>query len=326
MVLSLALVAASSVSIIYTTLTIEPTLLGLCGEETVSGTPIWLSLMPLNYLVLVAGLANYSMGYIAKIVGKGANERDLKRLLLGTVVAGGSVYSSEGKYCVRFYGKDAVLHNIFSDLCYSIYEVRPQTVKVVSRSSYMTQFYSKAAVNELREFSSEFNIRNGGTPSIQFILEGKPQIKIEAARLTMSISGWINCAFQTVEGGVNPYPRLGLGAVNPAKLNEEYEQLMDDVGVEMDLCTDKRYPGMGYLASCDMGAMTKFAELGGFVDGSTVKRGTFAGVCKNGLLLALTAKQTAAYKTRNDAFECIKVLSDADSRELKMYMNRIMLG
>jgi hypothetical protein len=142
----------------------------------------------------------------------------------------------------------------------------------------------------------------------------------------MSISGWINCGFQTVQGGVCTYPRLGLGAVNPANLNEEYEQLLGDIGIEMDAHSDKRYPGTGYLASCDMAAMNKFAGLGGFIEGSTVKRGAFSGVCKNGLLFALMNKQGSIYESRSDAFQQMQVLSDADSREMKIYMNRIMLG
>jgi len=65
------------------------------------------------------------------------------------------------------------LHEIFSELSYAVYQVRPRTTKIVSRSTYVTQLYSKAAVNELKEFSPELNIRNGGVPSIQVILEGR---------------------------------------------------------------------------------------------------------------------------------------------------------
>ncbi len=324
--LSIALIAVSSIGIIYTTVTIEPMLLDLCGEASASGTPLALSLMPMSYIVLVAGLANYSKGYVAKVIGNGAKIKDLKRLLLGAVIAGGSVYSSEGKYCVRFYGKDAALHNIFSELSYAVYHVRPQTVKIVSRSTYMTQLYSKTAINELREFSPEFNIRNGGVPSIQFILEGKPQVRLEAARLTMSISGWINCGFQSGDGGVSAYPRLGLGAVNPASLNEEYEELMDGAGVWMDCHNDRRYPGTGYLASCNLKALSRFAEIGGFIDGSTVKRGAFAGISKNGLLMALTTEKVKGYQSKGEAVECLKGLADATKRNMQIYMNRIMLG
>jgi hypothetical protein len=80
-------------------------LLDMCGEGHVQGTPLALSLMPISYVVMLAGLANYSKGYVGKIIENGASIKDLKRLLLGAVVAGGSTYSSEGKYCVRFYAK-----------------------------------------------------------------------------------------------------------------------------------------------------------------------------------------------------------------------------
>jgi len=324
--LSVMLIAVSAISIIYTTATIEPMLLDMCGEGNVQGTPLALSLMSISYVVMLAGLANYSKGYVGKIIENGASIKDLKRLLLGAVVAGGSTYSSEGKYCVRFYGKDSALHEIFSELSYAVYNVRPRTVKIVSRSTYMTQLYSKAAIDELREFSPEFNIRNGGVPSIQYILEGNPQVRLEAARLTMSISGWVNCGFQATEAGVSAYPRIGLGAVNPVKLNEEYKELMDGAGVCMEFCNDKRYPETGYLATSNLEALNRFAEIGGFVEGSAVKRGVFAGINKNGLLAALIAEMGMPYQSKGEAVDRLKGLADATKRDVQIYLNRIMLG
>lgn len=324
--LGITLIAASAVSIIYTTLTIEPLLLDVCGEGNAQGTPLALTLMPMSYIVMVAGLANYSKGYVAKLISNGASIKDLKRLLLGTVVAGGSAYSNEGKYCLRFYSKDAALHEIFSGLSYAVYHVRPRTTKIVSRSTYVTQLYSKAAVNELKEFSPELNTRNGGVPSIQVILEGGRRVRVEAARLTMSISGWINCGFQSTGAGMIAYPRLGLGAVNPVSLNEEYEELMGSAGILMEFYNDRRYPGTGYLATSRLEGLCRFADIGSFIDGAMVKRGVFAGISKKGLLEAILKEKNFHHRSKCEAVECLKGLADTAKRDMQLYLNRIMLG
>ena len=125
---------------------------------------------------------------------------------------------------------------------------------------------------------------------------------------------------------MSAYPRIGLGAVNPVRLNEEYEELMDGAGVWMEFYNDKRYPETGYLATSKLEALNRFAEIGGFVEGSAVKRGVFAGINKNGLLAALIAEMGMQYQSKGEAVDRLKGLADATKRDVQIYLNRIMLG
>jgi len=79
------------------------------------------------------------------------------------------------------------------------------------------------------------------------------------------------------------YPRLGLGAVNPVGLNEEYEELMGSAGILMEFYNDRRYPGTGYLATSRLEGLCRFADIGSFIDGAMVKRGVFARHQQEGL-------------------------------------------
>ncbi|MCX8182169.1 MAG: hypothetical protein N3D12_03520 [Candidatus Methanomethyliaceae archaeon] len=321
--ISVAFVLGASANIVYTLISSYGESQGICGPEGVLifQSPL-LAIMPLNFLLILTGIAGLASPYVKGLMKRGFSKSDLKRLFLGMVASGGSVYSEGGKYCIRFYGKDLVLHTIFADLAYVIYNTRPGTTG--ARGSYVTQLYSKEAVRELREFSPEFETRLGGEPSLSFILEGGADVKVEASRILMSTSGWISCSFVNTTCGLRAYPKLGIGAVLPSNMLSDYSKLMCDVGLEFSIYQDKRYDGKGYLATSDLNTMRGFTDLGGFLEGTKVKRGEFAGIEKNLLLASLINATSFRFSTKVEAIKKIRELSYDD--ELKVYLNRLMLG
>jgi len=322
-----SLITGACINIVYVLLMSAPETTGLCGPDNVLMTtsPL-ISLMPVNYMILLAGVVSYGRPYVEALIQRGFRMGDLKRLLLGMVISGGSVYSQGGKYCIRFYGKDFNLHRIFADLSYSIYSTAPCSVRVNSRGTYMTQLYSKCAVSEMREFSPELNSRRGGVPTIGYILEGNIKVKAEAVRLIMSSSGWVTCSFGRAMDGVTLYPRLGLGSVLPVKLAYEYRQLASDIAIRFDVFNDRRYPDSGYLATSYTRDMERFRVMGGFVDGTTVKKGTFSGMDRNGLLRALLSTKGKRFGCVTEACDYIRLMGNDTTFELKAYLDRIMLG
>ncbi len=301
---------------------------GLCSPDASSMRPPLAELTSAGYLLLSAGLGSYGRDYIKNLRGLG--RRDLKRLFLTMVVAGGTVFSGDGKYCVRFYGKDLVLHRIFAGLAYSIYNAYPATVSITSRGSYVTQLYNKAAVIELREHSQGFSQRgverNECPPTIGYVLEGGRGVRVEAGRLLMSTAGWITFSFTACQSGVRAHPRLGLGSVMPEPLVDECRELMSGISLQMDTNSDSRYPGTGFLVTCDPEALTQFEGLGGFIEGTSVKKGAFAGMEKNGLLRSAISLQGRIYSCKEEAQQFLKCFGDEISLDTKLYMNRIMLG
>ncbi len=317
-----ASVIGASLNVIYTIIvSYEPQ--GFCGPEGVAflNSPL-LSLMPINYIIILTGMGGLVSPYVRGLLKKGFSVTDLKRLFFGMVVSGGSVCSSGNKYCIRFYGKDLVLHQVFADLSYAIYETRSGTVNV--RGGYMTQLYNKGVVNELREFSPEFGTRCGGEPSLSFLLEGGPNVKAEASRVLMSTSGWIVCSFVNTTSGVKAYPKLGMGSAIPQNLMSDYVELMSEVDLKFRAYPDRRYEGRGYLAAYDYNTLETFRRLGGFLEGTRVKKGEFSGVERNVLLVSLTRAAGLKFPSKDEAIHRIKELGYDD--ELKVYLNRLMLG
>lgn len=318
-----AFVIGASLNIVYTLLVSYGEPQGLCGPEgvLVLNSPL-LAIMPLNYILVLTGTLGLMSPYVKELLKKGFSTTDLKRIFLGMVVSGGSVHSSDHKYCIRFYGKDLALHRVFADLAYVIYEARHGTLSM--RGSYVTQVYSKRAVKELREFSPEFETRHGGEPSISFILEGKGEVKVESARVLMSTGGWISCSFINTASGLKAYPKLGCGSLTSPKLLSDYFELMSDVGLSFKVYQDKRYEGKGYIATTDLMTLTNFKRLGGFLNGTQVKKGEFEGMERNTLLTALIQASSLKFPSREEAIKKIKELGYDD--ELKVYLNRLMLG
>jgi hypothetical protein len=323
--ISVALVVGASANILYTLFKIAnySELQGLCGPEGVLIVqPPLLALIPVNYIFILAGMTGLASPYVKDLVRRGFSTVDLKRLFFGMVVSGGSVYSGGKKYCIRFYGKDLVLHTIFADLSYVLYNARPGTTGV--RGSYVTQLYSREAVRELREASPEFETRRGGEPSLSFILEGGIDVKVEASRVLMSTGGWISCSFVNTTCGVRAYPRLGIGSVLPSNTLLDCSKLMSEVGLRFSVYQDKRYDGRGYLATSDLMTLKRFGNQGGFLEGTAVKRGEFAGMEKNSLLAAAVRAASRKFSSKEEAIEKIREL--ATDEELKIYLNRLMLG
>ncbi|MGQ9759757.1 MAG: hypothetical protein ACUVQ5_04200 [Candidatus Methanomethylicaceae archaeon] len=320
---STALIIGASANILYTLFTIYSETEGFCGPEGVTFIQLpLLAVMPLNYIMLLMGTGGLASPYVRTLIKKGFSIMDLKRLLFGMVVSGGSLFSNGNKYCIRFYGKDLVLHQIFADMTYVIYDARPGTLCV--RNSYVTQLYSKEAVKELKEYSPEFGVRKGEIPSISFLLEGGAHVKTEAARVLMSTSGWIACSFVNTTSGVRAYPKMGMGSMIPYSLISNYLVLMSDVNLKFKVYSDSRYKGRGYLVTSEMKTLERFTRLGGFLEGTSVKKGAFEGIEKNELLTSLMATYNLKFASKEEAIRMIKTQSLND--ELGIYLNRLMLG
>lgn len=322
---TLTMVLTGGVLICATLLAADPVSPALCDVE-VGPTFNGIALLPAYLTMLLIGAGNGARTYVRQLLREGFQQQDLKRLFLGLVVAGGSVYRRDGKYCIRLYAKDRAIHGLFRDLAYEIYHSDPQTLRIESRSTYMSQLYSKAAVLEVSEFSPELASRRGETPTISYILEGERRVRVEAARVVMSASGWLTCTFSVTEGGTRAYPRLGLGGVLRRELASEYSDLMGSIPLKMRFYEHSRYRDSGYLATTDRTEMGRFLQAGGFLRESTVKKGVFAGMEKNRLLQFFVENQGREFNGREAAVDIVTKGLDESALELDLYLERLKLG
>lgn len=323
--IGIALILSAGMLITLTLLAVDPVGSALCGVEDASVTNA-LDLMPAYFIMMIIGIGNNAKPYVRLLLKKGFNQQDLKRLFLALVVSGGSIYRRDGKYCLRYYGKDICMHGVFGDLAYQIYSVKPQTVRIESRGTYMSQLYSKFVVLELGEFSPELASRKGEVPTISYILEGDRRVRIEAARVVMSTSGWITCTFCVPNGLTRAYPRLGLGSVLGNNLVEEYSNLMETIPLRMSRYDNIKYRQTGYLATTDQEEMESFLQVGGFLDGSTVKKGAFSGLEKSRLLQAMVRTRGTEFDSKQSAIKLFTRGCDEATIELSLYLERLKLG
>jgi hypothetical protein len=218
------------------------------------------------------------------------------------------------------------MHGVFGDLAYQIYSVRPQTVRIESRGTYMSQLYSKSAALEMGEFSPELASRKGEAPTISYILEGDRRVRVEAARVVMSTSGWVTCTFCVPNGPTRAYPRLGFGSVLGNNLVGEYSNLMEAIPLQMSRYENTKYPQTGYLATTDQEEMESFLRAGGFLEGATVKKGAFSGLEKSRLLQAIVRTRGTEFDSRQSAINLFTRGYDEAAIELDLYLERLKLG
>ncbi|MDI9609536.1 MAG: hypothetical protein QFX34_04565 [Candidatus Verstraetearchaeota archaeon] len=325
-ILGLALLLLAATEAIQAAISLEGGLISECGPEAQSVYVQYNAIMlQISVAAILGSIMNYQSKYVKKIAAK-FNSGDLKRLFLGMVVAGGSVYNRGGKYCIRFYGKDYTMHQVFNGLSYELYRSSPSTIQITGRGSYITQLYCKEAVMDINELSPETNARKGGIPTIEYILEGNRSIRQESMRVIMSVAGWVGPSLKRTAYGYSVATRIGLGSSNPLPLNEEYKTLAESLMLKLNSYSDSRYPDTGYLMSYDSNTCSTFLRMGGFVEGSLVKKGRYAGREKNSVLKASLVIEGSYFDTPASAE---RVMEDAvcnNNFELSALLGRIMLG
>jgi hypothetical protein len=324
--LGLALLLLAANEAIHAALSLEGALISECGPEVQMAHVQYNAIMlQVSGAAVLGILMNYQSDYVKKVAAK-FNSGDLKRLFLGMVVAGGSVYNRCGKYCIRFYGKDYTMHQVFAGLSYELYRSSPSTIQITGRGSYMTQLYCKDAVIDIKELSPDTNARKGGTPTIEYILEGNRSIRQESMRVIMSVAGWVAPSLKRTAYGYSVSTRIGLGSSSPLPLNEEYKILAESLLLKFNSYSDSRYPETGYLMSYDPDTCSGFLSMGGFVDGSLVKKGRYAGMEKNSVLRASLAIGGKHFETPASAEKVMEAAVCNSNFDLSALLGRIMLG
>jgi len=250
--------------------------------------------------------------------------RDLRKLLAIMVLSGGTVYAKRPsyKYCVRYYGKDIMLHTLFCNLVKRIHGIRATPAQWRSKGSYVTQVYSKTLVNDLLTLSPSYTTRNGNgnnhqlhdghhLVSASFLFNSSQKVIRESVRLASSSNGGLYC---TVERRCNDHkyfvrPRFALGYLSPPNLLDDYKQILKQIGIETSPIFDKRYEMKGFLLSNSWDTVERFTKIGGFIEGVKINRGRYKRMERNSLLrgaMSFHRYEDNTFDTQEDAVETIQ--------------------
>jgi hypothetical protein len=281
--------------------TVRLSLIGVCDPwEAPQTYSIMRSYVMVNLVLAATGTVFLSdLSYPAALVKKPWKLLDFKRTLATMVLTGGTVFSqpSAHKYCIRYYGKSLLLHDVLCALVRRIYHVTAEPAKWASRGSYVTQIYNRQIVEELLSFSSTYSTRKGRDnenhlyPSAIFLADAPYDVLSEAVRLGASANGGVRCTIEPISNANSQYyvrPQFTFGYLSPKPLLDDYESVLGQAGIRMVQVMDKRF-GRGFLLGRSWEALEAFRSIGGFLDGVKVDRGRFKGLERNHVLQALLA-------------------------------------
>ncbi len=254
--------------------------------------------------------------FMKKLKDHGATREDFLKLLAIMVLGKGTLYLNNegGRYAVRFYGKQYVLHELFSLLVEEVNGIRVRPLYLAGRDTFITQVYSKKLVQMLLELSPTFSTRSNEPPypTISYLYSLNKELLKDAVRLLFSVNGTVRPVFEKVGKLFYLRPQLGLGYLSPVSLLEEYQQLLRGFEMNMTIALDGRYPGRGFLVSNSWYTLERFVELGGFLDGVKAVKGDFKGLDKNALvkmLLHMHRKGQTKFSSANEKKKLIEELS-----------------
>jgi hypothetical protein len=291
-------------------------------------------------VVLTGGLAvtsPYQTNYVDAL--RNWRVGDLRKLLATMVLTGGTVYAEESsyKYCVRYYGKDIILHTIFCDLIRHIQGIVAKPAQWLVKGSYVTQVYSKSLVDELFKLSPSYTTRNCNGDnntndcqcpvSADFLFDAEQNVIKESVRLASSSNGALYC---TVDRRSNDHkyfvrPRFAFGYLSPTPLLDDYKHILQQIELDMFPVFDKRY-GKGFLVSNSWDTFERFAKIGGFIEGIKINHGHYKRMERNSLLngaLIFHRLEDNAFNTREEAMETVqKHVTYTHLAQLKSKLNR----
>ena len=192
---------------------------------------------------------------------------------------------SEDKYMLSFASCDKTMHAFFQKLVLVAFnENRSSFLKEKHKNLWMT-YYQRSVnnpmVRKLFHFSKTYHTGQPDNPSLDFLLNEREEVKIQALRFAMSCEGSVS--IKNAKRGKTF--ALRLACAHP-KLVVQWQRLFHDIGIYMNIDMDKAtWSGVHGLASARKASFQSFAEIGGFLPTNTkVTNGNFIGFEKNEVL------------------------------------------
>ncbi len=258
--------------------------------------------------------------YADNLNHKAWSTMDFKKLLAVMTLTGGTVYAkpNSNKFCLRYYGKSMVLHQLFCGLVQRVYRIVAEPARWTRKGSYMTQIYRKEIVEDLLTLSPSYNTRNGShdglkhsDPRASFLGDAPLSVVQEAVRLSASSNGCIRYTAEPISGNNGHYhirPYFALGYLSPRPLLDDYQEAFDRAGIHTAQVMDKRF-GRGYLLGRSWNVCEAFSSIGGFIDGVRVGGGRLEGLHMNDVLLGLldfSRSVNNKFVTRDEALRVLE--------------------
>ncbi len=199
---------------------------------------------------------------------------------------------SDGKYMLRFSSSDKNLHAFFQKLVLVAFNEGPSGFgKTKDQNMWITSYQrspKNPMIQKLLSFSATYSTKEDTKPFLNFLLDERNEVKIQALRFAMSCDGSVSIKKRS--NGVKGY-ELKLACAHPA-LNAQWQALFHGIGLDMNMCRDKNvFSGIQGISSGKKESFQRFAEMGGFLPTNVkVTNGNYIGMEKNEVLKAIVER------------------------------------
>jgi len=209
-----------------------------------------------------------------------------KVVAIGLLTDGDIYYRKwDNKHMIRFYSTDTNMHEFFQKIVLLAFGENRSAFLSRKQDKELTTFYQRGTKNpmivKLFSFSKDYKTKKGSEPSLNFLLNERQEVKIQAIRFAMSCDGSVSIK----RSPSNRCYALKLACAHP-ELMLQWQKIFDDVGIEMRISRDRAtWSGIQGLETGNKKSFQRFAEMGGFLpENVKVTNGNFVGCQKNDVL------------------------------------------
>ena len=199
----------------------------------------------------------------------------------------------DNQYMLEFFSSDKNLHAFFQNLVLFSFNERPSAFLKRKNKNLWITYYHRSVNNQMMKkllsFTKTYSTTKGRCPSLDFILNARMEVKIQAIRFAMSCDGSVS--IRRNNGGYS----LRLACAHP-KLDSDWQKVFSDVGISTCIDRDKRtWSGIHGLTTSCKESFRRFAEIGGFLpENVKVTNGNFVGFQKNSVLKTILEQRDIA--------------------------------
>ncbi|MAG01805.1 hypothetical protein CMI42_00560 [Candidatus Pacearchaeota archaeon] len=150
---------------------------------------------------------NYSFPksqYIKYLIDSKFQKEDFLPLIASLILTDGCLYQYKGRYEISYYGTDEILHNIFADLIWYYFGLRPSSYMIKCGRVLRTKYIDGKISSKLLELSPSYKtkpsqkenwnefLKNPKSPSLNFMKNYSNNVVNEVIRLAMCADGSIS--------------------------------------------------------------------------------------------------------------------------------------
>jgi len=257
--------------------------------------------------------------YIRDVQNKSITPEEALPLIASLLFTDGCLYKTKkGGFEISYYGYDKALHNIFADLVWYCFKIRPSSYMIRCGKVFRTKYINKEFAKRILTLSPSYKtkpapeqdwldfLKEVNKPSLEFLNKSSQNVLNEFIRLAMCADGSISVSKKEKK----IFFTLILACAHPT-LVEEWSELFNRAGIKNNIVRGSGITHIGGVKGVK-NCLFKFKELGGFIPGVKVcvRASPLCGIDKQNILLNAVRllKKDNRINTAEISFEKFKSL------------------